>query len=328
MSSPTETKKPATHYDLLKLKPLESDQAVIRKHFHKLVEQVRAQLAKEPGSEKWRKTLADMTKAMLVLSDTRRKADYDGTIGGRTEREKPQSMERIVRARKVIDDAALEKAKKFADTVNLDLHEAIINQKLAAADVVMPLFADSLGVPFVELADLEIDPELVPTVPAVMARQNSLTPVLKDEGAVVIASPKPLKPEIEEQLSLRFNAPIRAVICTKAAIDDAIGKYYPREAAAAQMNAVPQAPSSSSGTAGTPAAATSPKVGSSINKAELRKKKMKIAMVSGMMSFTFTVVFSSIMGWTAGTVFPAGVYLSAAVIGGIAAGVGYLVVNE
>jgi len=327
MSSPPETKKPATHYDLLRLKPLEADQAVIRKHFHKLVEQIRAQLAKDPKSEKWRQSLAEMTKAMLVLSDTRRKADYDGTIGGRSDREaKPMSLERIVRARKVLDDAALEKAKKFADTVNLDLHEAIINQKLAPADVVMPFYADSLGIPFVDLADLEIDPELLPTVPAVMARQNSLTPVLKDDGAVVIASPKPFKPEIEEQLALRFGAPIRQVICTKAAIDDAIGKHFPREAAVAQMNAVPQAPSTTgTATAATPAA----KAGAAkINKAELRKKKGKIAMVSGFMSFTFTVVLSSLMGWTAGTSFPLMVWMVGGAIGGVAAVIGYLVVNE
>jgi hypothetical protein len=261
------------------------------------------------------------------LSDVRRKADYDGTIGGRSDRAKPASMERIVRSRKVIDDAALEKAKKFADTVNLDLHEAIINQKLAPADVIMPLYADSLGIPFVDLADLDIDPDLVPTVPAVMARQNSLTPVLKDEGSVVVASPKPLKPEIEEQLALRFSAPIRPVICTKAAIDDAIGKHYSREAAVAQMNAVPTAPSTT-GAAATAAPAAKKGGGSAINKAELRKKKVKIAMVSGMMSFTFTVVFSSIMGWTAGTVFPIGIYLAAGAVGAIAAGIGYLVVNE
>jgi hypothetical protein len=327
MSSPPDTKKPATHYDLLRLKPLETDQAVIRKHFHKLVEQIRAQLAKEPGSEKWRKTLADMTKAMLVLSDARRKADYDGTIGGRSDREKPMSMERIVRSRKVIDDTALEKAKKFADTVNLDLHEAIINQKLAAADVIMPLYADSLGIPFIDLADLDIDPDLVPIVPAVMARQNSLTPVLKDEGSVVVASPKPLKPEIEEQLALRFSAPIRAVICTKAAIDDAIGKHYPREAAVAQMNAVPTAPS----TTGAAAAAASPAAkggGSSLNKVELRKKKRKVAMAAGFFSFMVCTFISMFMGWTLPEGGTLKTYLVASLVGSIAAGIGYLVVNE
>jgi hypothetical protein len=262
------------------------------------------------------------------LSDSRRKADYDGTIGGRSDREKPQSMERIIRSRKVIDDAALEKAKKFADTVNLDLHEAIINQKLASADVVMPLYADSLGVPFVELADLEIDPDLVPTVPAVMARQNSLTPVLKDEGSIVVASPKPLKPEIEEQLSLRFNAPIRSVICTKAAIDDAIGKHYPREAAVAQMNAVPQAPSTTAGGGAAAAPAAKGRGTSTLNKAELRKKKQKVAMAAGFFTFMICTFVSMFMGWTLQEGGTLKTYLVAGLVGTIAAGIGYLVVNE
>jgi hypothetical protein len=93
------------------------------------------------------------------------------------------------------------------------------------------------------------------------------------------------------------------------------------------MNAVPQAPSTTGAAA---AAVPAAKAGgsSTLNKAELRKKKIKIAMVSGMLSFTFTVIFSSIMGWTAGTIFPTMVYLSAAGIGGIAAAIGYLVTSE
>ncbi len=327
MSSPPGTNKPAGHYDLLKLKAFESDQAVIRKHFHKLVEQVRAQIAKEPGVLKWEQMLRDLTKSMLVLCDARRKADYDASLGGGGSRDaKLVDLERIVRARKVLDETALDKAKKFADTVNLDLHEAIINQKLAPADVVMPLYADSIGLPFVALGDLTIDESLVPTVPAVMARQNSFTPVLRDEGAVVIASPKPLKPEIEEQLALRFNAPVRQLICTKAAIDDVINRLYPREAAVAQMNAVPKA--ASGGARAAVADSSDAPARKTINKAELKKKKQKVALASGFFSFMVCVFVSMFMQWTLVEGGMLKTYLGAGAVGGLVAAVAYLVVNE
>lgn len=327
MSTPTETNKPAGHYDLLKLKAFESDQAVIRKHYHKLMEQVRAALAKDPNSAKWQKTADDLTKAMLVLSDARRKSDYDISLGGAGKSDhKLHDLDKIVRARKVLDDTALDKAKKFADTVNLDLHEAIINQKLAPPETIMPLYADSIGIPYVDLADLRIDEALIQTVPAVMARQHSLTPVLRDEKSIVIASPRPLKPEIEEQLRLRFDAQIRQVICTKAAIDEAIAKYYPREAAVAQMNYVPKASASSAADAGDAKAGRSPS--KAINKVELRKKKRKVAMAAGFFTFMVCTFVGMFMGWTLVEGGMIKTYLGAGACGGIAAALGYLIVNE
>lgn len=323
MSSPAEAKKPASYYDLLKVKPFESDIGLIRKHFKKIVEQIRAKIAAEPASPRWPAMMTEMTKAMLVLSDARRKNDYDASIGGKQGRDvRLVEVEQLVKSRKLLDDAAYEKAKKFADTVNLEFHEAIINQKLATPDLVMPLYAESLGLPFVDLTDLTFDESLIGVVPAVLARQNSLTPVLVDEDQVVVASPKPLKPEIEDQLRLRFSKQIRQVICTKAAIDEAIGKYYSRETAAAQMNTVPQAAqaSSSSGAAG---GAPAPR----INKAELKKKKLKIGGVAGMMTAMFIIFGLSLftdLALTNGMM----VRLGGVAAGAVVFAITYLVINE
>jgi hypothetical protein len=324
MSTPTESKRPQTHYDLLKLKALEPDVAVVRKHFGKMVEQVRAKAAEEPTSGRWPQLLKDLTQAMLVLCDARRKNDYDQTIGGKAGRDvRLVEVEKLVRARKVLDDEALEKAKKLSDTLNLDLHEAIINQKLALPETIMPLYAESIGLPYVELSWLEFDESLMSTVPAIMARQNTFTPVLKDDGQVIIAATKPLKPEIEDQLRLRFGAQIRQVIGTKSAVDAAIGKYYSREAEVKQMHAVPQAAqsSSSSSTAAAPAS-DKPK----LSRQERAKNKLKIGAVSGMMT-----AMTIILGMNFFTDLPNTnltlVYLCGLGAGGIAFGIGYFVAD-
>lgn len=324
MSTPTEPKRPQTHYDLLKLKALEPDVAVVRKHFGKMVEQVRAKAAEEPTSGRWPQLLKDLTQAMLVLCDARRKNDYDQTIGGKAGRDvRLVGIEKLVRARKVLDDEALEKAKKLSDTLNLDLHEAIINQKLALPETIMPLYAESIGLPYVELSWLEFDESLMPTVPAVMARQNTFTPVLKDDDQIIVAATKPLKPEIEDQLRLRFGAQIRQVIGTKSAVDAAIGKYYSREAAVKQMHAVPQAAqSSSSSSAAAAPARDKPK----LSRQERAKNKLKIGAVSGMMT-----AMTIILGMNFFTDLPNTnltlVYLSGLGAGGIAFGIGYFVAD-
>ncbi|MBA4015801.1 MAG: hypothetical protein C0483_01295 [Pirellula sp.] len=327
MSTPTEAKKPASYYELMKLKPFEPDVNVIRQHFVKIVEQIRAKIAAEPTQPRWPAMLGEMTHAMLVLSDARRKNDYDASIGGKQGRDvRLMDLDKIVRARKVLDEAGLEKAQKFADTVNLDLHEAIINQKLATPETVMPLYAESIGLPYVQLSALTFDESLIATVPAVMARQNSFTPVLVDDDQVVIAAPRPLKPDIEDQLRLRFGKQLRQVICSKAAIDEAINKYYPREAAAAQMAAVPQTSSSGGGSSAAPAAGSSgakPR----LNKSELAKKKLKIGGIAGMMTAMVLVI--------GGTLFtdmpltsPMLLRLGGLAVGAVVFAVTYLVVNE
>ena len=75
MSTSPEAKKPASYYDLMKLKPFEPDVNVIRQHFVKIVEQIRAKIVAEPNQPRWPAMLGEMTHAMLVLCDARRKND-------------------------------------------------------------------------------------------------------------------------------------------------------------------------------------------------------------------------------------------------------------
>ena len=188
----------------------------------------------------------------------------------------------------------------------------------------MPLYAESIGLPYVQLSALTFDESLIATVPAVMARQNSFTPVLVDDDQVVIAAPRPLKPDIEDQLRLRFNKQLRQVICSKAAIDEAINKYYPREAAAAQMAAAPQAPSGGGSAASSSGGSVAkPR----LNKAELAKKKLKIGGIAGMMTAMVLVI--------GGTLFtdmpltsPMLLRFGGLAVGAVVFAVTYLVVNE
>lgn len=326
MSSATDASKASNYYQLLRLKQFETDQAVIRSNFHKLAEQLRAKLASEPNVVKWKTMQSEMTRAMLVLCDARRKAEYDLSLGNTAARDvRPPDLAKILKARKLLDEVQLDKAKKFADTVNIELRDAVVQQKQLTADVVMPLYAESLGLPFVHLADLTIDEELIPTVPAIMARQHSLTPVLRDGKTVIIASPNPLRPEIEDQLRLRYDAAISQIICTKAAVDEAIAKYYPKEAAAAQMNTVAAAPrrkATSAGDAPEPAVAA-PR----LNRAELQKKKLKIGFICGAFTMVVIVLADTLfLGY--GIESPKLVPLVGLGVGLVSFAVGYLVVNE
>jgi hypothetical protein len=65
--------------------------------------------------------------------------------------------------------------------------------------------------------------------------------VMVDEGQLLVASPNALRPEVEEEMRLRVGMPVRSVLCTAAGIHSLVDKYYPKEAAQAEMAGRPLA---------------------------------------------------------------------------------------
>jgi hypothetical protein len=232
----TEPARPLNHYQLLRLPKFEDDPAKIRANYRKMNAHVRKYGTGEFQSAS-QSLLNELAKAMLCLTDAGRKAEYDAALGRTAAAGARRTMEQILIGRKVVDQAQLAKARSLAQTINIDVRDALIQQKLAPADVVMQAYAESAGLPYVDLEDIGVDDKLVPKVPPLLARQHSCAPVMVDDGQVLMASPNPLLPEIEEKLRLLFGMPVRSVVCTPAGINAAIAAHFPKEAAQAQMAA-------------------------------------------------------------------------------------------
>jgi hypothetical protein len=231
----SEPARPLNFYQLLKLEMFDDDPANARNSYRKMNAHVRKYAAGEFGARS-QELLNELAKAMLCLTDATRKAEYDVSLGrAEAKATKGRTLEEILVGRKIVDSAGLEKARRYAKTVGLEIRDALMQQKLAPAEAIMQAYAESVGLPFVDVNEIGIDERLVPQVPAVLARQQSCAPLMIDDGRVLVVSPNQLAPEIEDQLRLRFNLPVRSVLCTPAGIHEVIAKHYPREAAAAEM---------------------------------------------------------------------------------------------
>ena len=234
----SETARPLNYYQLLRLEPFTDERVKIRTHYQKMNAHVR-KFATGDYSRQSQELLNELAKAMLCLTDLQRKREYDLSLGRKGESEEEsgrrllvvRTVEDILLANKTIDRGQLEKARNYANAVGLEIRDALVQQKLAAADVVMLAYAESLGLPYVELEDVGVDEELIPQIPPTMARQHSCAPVMADGGQLLMASPNPLIPDVEEELRLRFEMPVRTVLCTAASINKVIAKHYPRDAA-------------------------------------------------------------------------------------------------
>ena len=222
----TDPARPLTHYQLLKLKLFEDDPEKVRSNYRQLNAHVRKFATGEFGPQS-QALLNELAKAMLCLSDSDRKAEYDAVLGRTTAQPgRRRTMEQILLAQRTITPEQLTKARDFSKAVGVEVRDAILQQRSAAPEMVMQAYAESVGRPYLDLADLELDPELVDQLPAALARQHSCVPVMADEDRVLVASPLPMNPDVEDDLRLRFGRPARSVFCTKASLDAALTKYY------------------------------------------------------------------------------------------------------
>lgn len=231
-----ETARPLNHYQLLRVPLFEDDIGKIRKNYRKLNAHVRKYAAGQYG-EKSQELLNELAKSMLCLTDLKRKAEYDASLGRTTDRPKTgRSFEEILLGRKIVGVEQLEKARGYSKAIGVDVRTALIQQRHAPADAVTQAYAESEGVPFVDLSTTPIDELLVAKVPTLLARQNSCVPVAMDGEYLLVASPNPLKPEVEDELRLRFEGVhVRSVLCTPASVNEALAEHFSKEKADAEL---------------------------------------------------------------------------------------------
>lgn len=289
-----ETARPLNHYQLLRLKVFEDDTAKVREHYRAMNAHVRKYAAGEFAKQS-QDLLNELAKAMLCLTDQQRKGEYDAVLGRKdaSGKSKARTFEQILLASKVVDQAALEKARNFAKAINVEVRDALVQQKLAKAEAVLPAYAESIGVPYLDLTDMPLNPALIAQVPPTIARQHSCVPVMVDNKQLLMASPNLIDPDVEEELRLRFGMPVRSVLCTPANINDAIAKYVARDGsaptpAAAATLATEQAPAA--GAAEAPAAAPAPVKRTGPLSPEEQKQRRDLAIV------TFNLTVMAMMG--------------------------------
>jgi len=226
-----EPNRPLNFYQLLKLKPFEDNSSVIRKQYRQLNAHVRKYASGEFGPES-QQLLNELAKAMLCLTDQERKAEYDASLGrkGTETVKRRRSLEDILLLNKIVPEDRMKQIKNYADTLGIDLHLAVLQQKVSQPEIVMLAYAESIGLPFISLEDVGVDEAIAPQINPNTARQHSFVPVMTDQGQLILASPSPVNPDVEEELRMLFEMPVRCAICIPAQINEAIVKYYPKDA--------------------------------------------------------------------------------------------------
>ncbi len=327
-----ETNRPLSYYQLLKLKPFEDNSGIIRKQYRQLNAHVRKYATGEFGEES-QQLLNELAKAMLCLTDQERKSEYDASLGrkGASTPRRRRSLEDILLLNKIVPEERMKQIKNYADTLGIDLQQAVLQQKVAQPEIVMLAYAESIGLPFISLDDVGVDEAIAPQINPNTARQHSFVPVMTDHGQLILASPTPVNPDVEEELRMLFEMPVRCAICTPSQINDAIAKYYPKDAV--QMVA------KGGKTDAAPAAKTAAKKSKAKKSEEeeddepvgpLSPEAQKVRLQSTIIAFCMSImvvgVGSTLTGYGAKT--PVLVYGAAVLIGCVASGIAWMVLSK
>ena len=230
-----DTERPLDYYQLLRLKKFEDDQDRIQRHYRKMHKHAR-KFATGEFTEESQNLLNELARAMLCLTDLSRKAEYDESCGrkkaeGRAKRE----LQDILIDRGLLSTEQLKIAQQYSEAVGLPLRDAICQKGFVPHVDVTRAYAQSEGLSFLDLDDVEIDKDLLPKISVVTARTHSIVPVMIENQQLLLASPNRIDLQLEEDIRLGLGMQVRMVLCTSNDIHRIITEHYSREQAEAEL---------------------------------------------------------------------------------------------
>lgn len=221
--------RPPDHYELLRLRRFEDDTDKIRAHYKKLNAHVRKYATGQYINES-QDMLNELAKAMLCLTDAGRKRDYDESLGREFPPEidefgRPMLLDVLCRQGDVTREQKSE-VEQFAEARGLSHRDAAVQMKLVTPDKAARALAEQLGYSYVDLEDMIPEDDILDMVPRSLVKRHTFIPLFIDDGEILIACADQPEHELEDELRLRYGVPVRPVLATPRAINQAITQYY------------------------------------------------------------------------------------------------------
>lgn len=133
--------------------------------------------------------------------------------------------DKLVRAG-LITSEQLAVARVSKEDLGVDLAEILIQKKFVTEKEILQFLSRELNVPYLSLADTELDLELVKNIPISLAKRYTLFPVSKQDGSLVVAMSNPLDLAAKDDLRAILHCEIEPVLSSKEDILEAISRYY------------------------------------------------------------------------------------------------------
>ena len=131
----------------------------------------------------------------------------------------------------VISDEQLAETLKRQKETGKRLGETLIDDGIITERQLINALTVQLGVDFIDLTEVELDPELINYVPRSLAKKYSVVPARVRGDELSLAMADPLNFVATEEVGAASHKRIIPMIATQAAVDHAISKLYGTEGA-------------------------------------------------------------------------------------------------
>ena len=106
------------------------------------------------------------------------------------------------------------------------VRQVLIDMDIIAEDQLLEVIARQLGTQVINLRDLELQPEVIKTIHASVARMYNVIPVEVGKNSVTLATFDLLSPEIVDELTFVLTRDVSFVVAREDDIRTYLGRYY------------------------------------------------------------------------------------------------------
>jgi len=129
----------------------------------------------------------------------------------------------------LIDDFQLEAALSHQRNWGGKLGAIVVDLEFAREEDIARVISEKVGVPYANLFEPEISPDVIKLLKADVAKKFSVIPIKKESNALVLAMADPMDIETMDNIRFITGLTIKPVLSMATEIKDAIRKYYDGE---------------------------------------------------------------------------------------------------
>jgi hypothetical protein len=137
----------------------------------------------------------------------------------------------------LIDDFQLEAALSHQRNWGGKLGSIIVELEFAREEDIARVISEKMGVPYINLFEPELSPDIFKVLKADMAKKFGVVPVRKEANTLVLAMSDPMDIETMDNIRFITGLSIKPVLSMSSEIKDAIRKYYDGEPVTRQSKA-------------------------------------------------------------------------------------------
>lgn len=138
----------------------------------------------------------------------------------------PDAFSTILLSEGIVSAEQLAEATRIAGTSGKKMHEEVVRLGYAPGDKVMKALAKAYRLKFVNLAEIQVPPEVIELLPESVARENTIFPLAESGGTLRVATSDPTDMDTQDKLRFILNRDVEMALAVREQIVEAINRSY------------------------------------------------------------------------------------------------------